>query len=157
MGYYKIKLDGSSKGNPTHVSSIVIRNNDGVWITGCVRGLGVTSNFVIELCGLRDGLLLAKNRSLLRALIEIDSMAVYYALTKDKLDTSISVYRLIAYCRSLLNLLGKPPIKHVYREANGVADWMVKNVDAFCNELNVYEQTPGSLLPLLPFDSMGCT
>ena len=120
-------------------------------------GLEVTPNFVVELYGLRDGHLLAKNRSLLLVLIEIDSMVVYYALNKDKPDICTSIYNLIEDCRTFLNFLGKPPIKLVYREANGVVDWMTKNAYVFCNDLNVYEHLPSGLLHLLCFDHLRCT
>ena len=72
-------------------------------------------------------------------------MVVYYALNMDKLDIFASIYSLIEYCRTLLNLLDKSPIKHVYGEANRVAYWMAKNANSFCNELNVYEQPPSGL------------
>ena len=157
MGYFKINSDGSSKGNSGPASSFaIIRNSDGVWMVGCVRGLRVASNFVAELRGLRDGLLLAKNRRLLPILIETDSMVVYYALSKDNFDVTTSMYNLVEDCRTLINLLGKPPIKHIYREANGVANWMAKNAYNFCSDHNVYEQPPGGILPSLPFDNMGC-
>ena len=123
VGFYKINSDGSSKGNLGTTSySVVIHNNDGVLIASCVKGLGVTSNFVVELCGLKDGLLLAKNRSLLPVVIEIDSLVVYHALNNNNADIFASVYNLIEHCRTLLNILGKPPITHVYPEANGVVE-----------------------------------
>ena len=60
MRYYKINTKRSFKGNlglATYAS--MIRNNHGDCITNCIQGLGVTSNFVVELCELGDELLLA--------------------------------------------------------------------------------------------------
>ena len=44
-----------------------------------------------------------------------------------------------------MTILGDPPIKHVYREANMVADWVAKSVNCFCNDLVIFEQPPSGV------------
>ena len=46
-----------------------------------------------------------------------------------------------------MNILGKPPNRHVQREANGAIDWMAKHANVFiylfiCNKLTIYDQPP---------------
>ena len=86
------------------------------------RGLGVNSNFVVELYGLRDDLLLVQNRGLLLVQIELDSLSIYNNLKMTNPSYPTHVYSLIEYCKQLLTFLGSPPTKHIYKEANGVVD-----------------------------------
>ena len=75
-----------------------------------------------ELYGLRDGLTLIQNRSLLPAQIEMDSSSAIYAITSTNSSYPIHVYSLIENYKQMLAALGNPPINHTYREVNGTAD-----------------------------------
>ena len=71
-GWFKLNIDGAASRNPRKPTIVVvIRYGNGFWMIGYAKGLGVSLNFIVELCALRDGLLLARNRGL-PLLIEID-------------------------------------------------------------------------------------
>ena len=42
----------------------------------------------------------------------------------------------------LMLFLRNPPIKHIYREANSVTDWIAKKATNSCNDLAVFYQPP---------------
>ena len=105
-----------------------------------VRGLIVTSNFVIKLCELRDGLLLVQNKILFLMLIESDSMVIFHAMSNDKYDNSINVSSLLEYCRILLNILDNPPIRHIHKKTNKITDWVIKKFEFFYNKLTNFYQ-----------------
>ena len=78
------------------------------------------------MCALRDGLSLIKERGLLPIIIESDSLAVINAVKNHDKPLPSAVCSLIEDCRVLLSLLGNPVVKHIYREANAVADFVTK-------------------------------
>ena len=50
MGWVKLNIDGAFKGNPGLAGcGGVVRNEDGRWIAGFARRIGVTTSFVAEL------------------------------------------------------------------------------------------------------------
>ena len=112
---------------------------DGTWMSDCLRDLVITSNFITKLWELRDGLLLVQNKRLFLTLIETDFMAIFHAITNGKHDNSVSVYSLLEYCRTLLNILDNPPITHIQREADKITDWMVRKSESFYNKLTIFE------------------
>ena len=59
FGYFKLNAHGVVRGNPgqTRCSS-VIRNCFCQWIVSYSWDVGITANFVVKLCGLRDDLVL---------------------------------------------------------------------------------------------------
>ena len=53
----KLNTDGSTIGNPGPAGCEgVKRDNNGHWIAGFTRRIGVATRFIVELWGLRDGL-----------------------------------------------------------------------------------------------------
>ena len=44
-----------------------------------------------------------------------------------------------------MNILGNPPIRHIYRKANVVSNWIIKNFDTFCNDLTIFYQPPSGV------------
>ena len=77
-----------------------------------VKGLGITSNFMIELFDLRNGLLLAQNRRLLPMLIEVDAMAMFHAISG--CDPNIlSMFIIYLKTRKLLTILDNPSTRHI--------------------------------------------
>lgn len=62
VGWVKLNTVGASRGNPGLAGCVgVVRNDDGRWIAGFSRRIGVTTSFVVELWGLREGLILCSN------------------------------------------------------------------------------------------------
>ena len=50
-----------------------MRNEDGKWIAWFARRMGVTTSFVAELRGLREGLILCSNLNIHSLVIELDA------------------------------------------------------------------------------------
>lgn len=74
IGWVKLYSDVSSKGNPdTTRSGGLIRNEKGEWICGYAKKIGITTSFVAELWGLKDGLIQCLNFNLSSVLIELDA------------------------------------------------------------------------------------
>ena len=62
-GWVKLNTDGSSLGNPGPAGGGgVIRDEEGAWIVGFARNIGITSSYLAELWASRDGLVLCMNR-----------------------------------------------------------------------------------------------
>ena len=100
---FKLNTDGAAKGNPKPAAcSTVVRDSEGNWIVACSRGLGYATNFLADLNGLRDDLLLAKDRGLLPIIIETDSKAVIHAINNSNNAAAASSFSLIENCRVLL-------------------------------------------------------
>lgn len=52
-GWFKLNTDGSSLGNPGLAGGGgLIRDENGDWVVGFARKIGIASSFMAELCGL---------------------------------------------------------------------------------------------------------
>ena len=80
------------------------------------RGLGYATNFTTKLCALRDGLAIIRYRGLFPIIIEMDSMYTIHAIKEYDKNVSSFISSLIKSNRFLLNLLGNPSIKHIYKK-----------------------------------------
>ena len=55
-GWLKLNSDGSALNNPGKVGGGgLLRDHEGNWVKGYVRGIGYTNSFMAELWALRDG------------------------------------------------------------------------------------------------------
>ncbi|CAH9100084.1 unnamed protein product [Cuscuta epithymum] len=74
---FKLNCDDSSWGSGREAGAGgVIRNHKGEWILRFTINIGKADNFNVELRGLRQGLLLARELDLKRVIVEIDSEGV---------------------------------------------------------------------------------
>lgn len=100
----------------------VIRNTDGVWVVGFSANSLAINVALSELLALHQGLQIAHERYLTPIEIEIDSTDLFSILDKvPPLFNSI-----VWSCRRLLKKLGNPVLRHNFREANGVTDFLSK-------------------------------
>lgn len=53
-----------------------MRDEDGRWVAGFSRRIGVTTSFVAEPWGLREGLILCSNLNIQSLIVELDAKAV---------------------------------------------------------------------------------
>ena len=91
MGWYKLNTDGASESGVYRTGcGGIIRDEQGQWITGFVRRIGVANNFIAELWGLRDGLQLCYCRNFNSIEVEIDAKAI--------LDAFLNPSMLIVLC-----------------------------------------------------------
>ena len=69
-----MNTDGSSLGNPGPAGGGgVIRDEEGAWIVGFARNIGITSSYLAELWASRDGLVLCINRNFNAVEVELDA------------------------------------------------------------------------------------
>ena len=77
-GWLRLNTDGSSLGNLGLAGGGgIIRDEEGNWIVGFARNIGITNNFQAELWGLRDGLTLCVERNFSAVEVELDARAVF--------------------------------------------------------------------------------
>ena len=141
IGWYKLNTYGFCKGRDKSASAGgIIRDNKGCWIEGFSIKLGSCSETEAEIWAVIYGLRMAWDQGIQRLVVEFDSSPVAKWLnTKEK--GSGRTRNLMEECIRLIQQQREVVIKHVYCEANQVADdWRVEILDKSTN----------SLLPLNP-------
>ena len=79
----------------------VVRDEEGSWIAGFTRRIGVTTSFEAKLWGLRDGLMLCSNLDISLLVVEIDAKTIVDALQNvDYANNAISL--ILDDCRLLV-------------------------------------------------------
>ncbi|OIS96393.1 putative ribonuclease h protein, partial [Nicotiana attenuata] len=152
--FYKLKIDGSCMGNPG-VGGIggVFRDERGRWLLGFNMGFDHATNIYMEILALLHGVKLALSEKLFPLVIETDCLELLNLLKSN----NCFYQNLIDDCRYLLRKANDPQLKHVFREANGVADLLAKNgcsLDTFCT-LQTYAVLPVFVIHVLKRDSLG--
>ena len=82
----------------------VLRDEHGRWIKGFARKIGITSSFVAELWGLRDGLLICCSCNFNYVEIELDAKAIIDSLANSNYVNNI-VSPILDDCRQLISNL----------------------------------------------------
>ncbi|KAK0578668.1 hypothetical protein LWI29_014125 [Acer saccharum] len=122
---FQVNVDGGSNGNPGPSDGGGILR-DGLW--SCFGGIcalyGVATNSIAEGLALLDGLRMAQQRGLRNLLVESDSKVVVGWLNSGicNLWYMWDFWEEILYLFRTMNCR----IHHIYREANMVADFLVK-------------------------------
>nr|XP_009765799.1 PREDICTED: uncharacterized protein LOC104217298 [Nicotiana sylvestris] len=132
----------------------VFRDSRGQWTLGFNMRIDHTTNIYMEILALLHSIKIALKENLLPLIIETDCLELSYLL-KSK---NCLYQNLLDDCRYLLGKANDPPVKHIFREANGVADLLAKNgrsLDSFCF-LHIYVSPPAFVLHVLERDSL-CT
>ncbi|KAF3972033.1 hypothetical protein CMV_004428 [Castanea mollissima] len=76
-GWIKLNTDGCAAGSMGLAScGGVVRDSHGEWIFGFSRHIGITNSFVVELWGLRDGLMLCSNLNIPSLIVELDAKSI---------------------------------------------------------------------------------
>lgn len=114
-GWFKLNLDGSSLGNPSLAGGRgLIRNENGDWIRGYARAIGITTSVAAELWALRDiQMCLLLNLSAVEIEIELDAKLVVDLLKKDG-DISNRNKNIVADCKEGLKQIPMVRIVHCY-------------------------------------------
>ena len=120
--WFKLNTDGSSLGNLGLASGgVLIWNENGEWVEGYSRAIGITKSVAGELWALRDGIQLCIALKLPTVEIELDSKLVVEFMKKE-LDNPNGIDVLVADCRNSLKAIPLVRIHHCYREANKCVD-----------------------------------
>ena len=102
VGWKKLNTDSASKGNSGLARcGGVARDENGRWIAGFSRHIGVTSSFEAELWGLREGLIFCSNLNIHSLLVELDAKAVVDIFLNPNYQNS-AVSPILEDCKHLL-------------------------------------------------------
>ena len=146
QGFYKLNTNKIAKGDLNFAScSAIVKDSDDKLVVACSKGLRCATNFVSELCALRDSLLLIRDRGLVPMINEANSLYVINVLKDFNKLMSSSISNLIKDYKFLLHPLWNPTIKYVYREANTVADFVAKIIVYSSNDLAILNVPPKGL------------
>ncbi|BFG35785.1 hypothetical protein CerSpe_220590 [Prunus speciosa] len=102
----------------------VIRASDGDWVSGFVANLGKGQILETEVWGFFIGLKLAIDKGIRNLVIVMDSATVVHFIQKPSLLAHHPHAALLSSCCEMMNQIGECSIFHVYREKNGVADYL---------------------------------
>ena len=140
----KLNTDGSSLSNPGLAGGGgVIRDEEGNWIVGFARNIGITTSFQAELWGLRDGLTLCVERNFSVVQVELHARAVLDVITSFVCSNSL-ITSLVDDCKQLAGRINRITFNHCYREGNRSADKLAR--------LGASRDRPFSIFLSLPVD-----
>ncbi|KAJ1410831.1 Ribonuclease H domain [Sesbania bispinosa] len=150
-----INCDGSSYGNPGAAGfGGIIRDNLRAWIIGCNGSIGIVDNTHAELQGIRSGLQLAWNKNYRKIVYFTDSLHAIHLIN----EGDIAYHRYASLIREIRGLFRRDweaSIKHIFREDNYCADYLAKNGAKLDTHLQILEEAPAELKPLILGDALG--
>ncbi|KAH1120635.1 hypothetical protein J1N35_003795 [Gossypium stocksii] len=131
------------------------RDNEGNWIVGFTRFLGVCSPFEAEVWGILEGILILLNKGYRLILILNDNLEVVQTLSDLNLENSgISVFR---KTQRIIKAEGVWKIKHIPRSLNLVTNSLAKLSLNWKSTLQVFNEPPKDTIDLLQDDKVnGC-
>ncbi|XP_075655213.1 uncharacterized protein LOC142625441 [Castanea sativa] len=102
-GWACLNTDEATIGNPGRAwCGGLIRNKHGEWLGGFSRSIGCSNSFMVELWGLRDGLILCNEMHLNVVDIQLDAKAVVQLLSNSS-SANICAMPLLDDCRQLIS------------------------------------------------------
>ncbi|XP_070029239.1 uncharacterized protein LOC142170311 [Nicotiana tabacum] len=131
----------------------IFRDSNRNWILGFNMGFAYATNIQMEAISLLQGLKLAIQKKLTPLVIETDCQELINLINND----NCLYQNIIDDCRFLLSEAGTPPLKHAFREANGVVNTLAKNgcsLDSFAN-LILYYYPPVFAISVFDRDVIG--
>ncbi|GLU09455.1 hypothetical protein SLE2022_263170 [Rubroshorea leprosula] len=122
--FLKLNTDGSRNHTISGAAAVgLIRNHCGIWIHGFAINVGVTSSFLAELWGCREGLKLAHSLGAQNLILEMDSLvAVQFIQSRKIVARPTSV--LLVDIFLLLDVFTPCNVLHTLREGNSAVDFM---------------------------------
>jgi ribonuclease HI len=134
----------------------IIRGNQGEWLGGFAKGVGVCSAFVAELWGVLEGLQYARRLRFMAVELNIDSVTVVQVIKTGKLSSPIGL-PLVKQIRRYLELDWEVMIVHAYRESNNCADVLANIGCTLDREIIFYDFCPPQVRDSLVADELGIT
>lgn len=147
-GWFKLNTDGSSLRNP-HLAGGggLIRDDNGDWVVGFARKIGIASSFMAKLWALQDGLLLCLQTHAQAVIVEMDSKVIVDTFST-YVETSNTVSAIMEDCKHLVAQIPQVRFNHVYREVNKCADFLAKLGASLDVDFNVFSCPPVDLFNL---------
>ena len=154
MGWLKLNTDGSNVGNLGIASGGgLIRNENGDWVMGFARSLGITSGVMAKLWALKDGLTLASQLRIANICIELDAELIVLLLNNYSIN-NLMLEPLLGDCRTLLKKFHNTIVQHIFKEANQCADVLAKFGAILSLDFVNFVNPPPMVEDLLAFDKI---
>lgn len=150
-GFIKLNVDSSCKDHNSIAAGGVVRDTTGTWISGFSSKLGVGSPLLAEIWALYLGFQLLDSMGHTAAIIETDASDLIHLINEGDL-THYPYANLVLECRQTLRLHDDWSLKHVFREANGVAHALALLGQFNTSGLQIYHVMPASLTNAMSFD-----
>ena len=122
----KLNTDGSSAGNSGIAKyGGVVRDEHGRWVRGFARQIGLTTSFMAELWGLKDGLLMCYNLNIFSLIVELDAKSIVDALGNSEYVNNV-ISPILDDCWLLASRFHWIQFKHCFQQANRCADSLAR-------------------------------
>ena len=114
FGWRELNTDGACS-EPHGLAGCggVVRNEDGQWVAGFSKRIGITSSFAAEMWGLREGLKLCCNLNIRSLEVEMDAKAIVDVLQNTGYVNNV-ISPILDDCRHLISLFQNVRIKHCF-------------------------------------------
>ncbi|XP_023898408.1 uncharacterized protein LOC112010297 [Quercus suber] len=146
-GWVKLNTDSLSLGNPSLAEGGgVIRDEEGNWLVGFARNIGITTSFQAELWGQRDGLTLCVEHNFSAVEVELDARAVLDVITSPVCSNSL-ITSLVNDCKQLASRIPQLRLNHCYCDANRSADKFAR--------MGAVQKRPFAIFLSSPVDAAG--
>ncbi|KAL4284696.1 hypothetical protein GQ457_16G012460 [Hibiscus cannabinus] len=153
VGWCKLNTDGLVRGEIGLASfGGVIQSDQGSWIVGFSKGIGVCSVLDAELWGIYEGLLTAWSVSIQQLVVEVDSIDAIRVIHQG-LAGFISL-SIVAYIVQLVRRSWSVQFQHIPREGNRLADSIAKRAtfdDLVCRR---FLSIPEGMMELVQMDCL---
>jgi L1 cell adhesion molecule like protein len=152
--YVKLNTDGAFKDKKIAGCGGVIRGNEGEWLGGFAKCVGLCCAFVAELWGVVEGLRYAYRLGFKKVELNIDSEAVVRAI-KNGSSNSTMGSSLLKHIKKLLAMDWIIDISHTYREANKCVDALANIGCSLSYDVMFYESCPDIMSNIYVADMQG--
>ena len=145
-GWIEMNTDGSSN-ESSRIAGCggVLRDEQGRWIKGFAKKIGIINSFITEMWGLRDGLLMCCSYNVSCVEIELDAKAIIDVLLNSNYVDNI-VSPILDDCRQLISNFSQVWIRHCYREANRCANKLAKMGSSHIIDFATFDNPPSDVL-----------
>ncbi|KAK2659506.1 hypothetical protein Ddye_006039 [Dipteronia dyeriana] len=154
-GFVKLNVDGGCVVDEgTNYAGGVVRDHSKNWLGGFVLNKGIGTGIEAELWGLFEGLNMVWRKDFHKVIVETDSMSIVQFIEKDS-NPNYPMFSLIQTCKRPIATDWNCNVKHVYREANMVADGIAKMGCSMDFGVLFFEEPPPIILDIFDNDARG--
>lgn len=135
----------------------VIRDHDGLWQIGFTRNIGKGNPLLAEAWAMLSGVQAALSRNFRNVIIEPDSLELVELINNPQAtDACHPIWNFLCCIHKELRCFSQVRVRHIFREANGVADILAKKAISSVAGL-VFLSQPPDILQLLRNDLLQMT
>ena len=117
-GWVILNTNGAAKGNPGLAGcGGVVRDENDKWIARFPKHIGISTSFVAELWGLREGLILCYDLNVPSLVVELDAKVVVECFLNPNYHNNV-ISPILDDCKQLVRRFHRIQFRHCYRQAN---------------------------------------